>query len=110
MIDINFEEPAIPEEKLLLITTTELDDQYASLSESDQFNLFFVLLTTYDKYEKEKRRDLAAYTAYLISYYLFVSLTPPGSDSLALRYAEIAVNMNPMERYIEWQEFVKRGN
>lgn len=110
MIDINFEIPIIPEKKILHETESEIDDLYSTLSNNDQFNLFFMLLTTMHQYEKEQKKEAAAHAAYLLSYYLFVALTPPGSEQLALQYIEKAIEMNPASLYKNWKKFVMDGN
>lgn len=110
MININFENPVISEENILQITTSEIDNLYSILTETDQFNLFFVLLTTMDEYEKKDKIEAAAHVAYLLSYYLFVALTPPGSEQLALRYAEKAIEMNPVAIHKNWKKIVINGN
>lgn len=45
-----------------------------------------------------------------LSWYLFVPLTPPGSEILALQYANKAYELNPLQKYADHIEFVKSGN
>lgn len=58
----------------------------------------------------EKNNEKLAYLNYLISYYIFVILTPPFSEELALKYAEYALKLHNEDKYIEWVEYVKQGN
>lgn len=51
-----------------------------------------------------------AYVCYLISYYIFVSLTPPHSENIALEFIKEAINLDACEKYIKWLDIVKAGN
>lgn len=110
MINIDFDKPVISEDNILAITPGDIDDQYEVSSESERFNLFFVLLTTFHSCEDSNKTVLAAHMAYLLSYYLFVALTPPGSEELALHYAKQALELNPSSLYTQWYDFVRTGN
>ena len=110
-IDIDFDYPVLPYERLCEIRECDLNQSYSALSEVDQLNLFFMLLTTLCECEKAGRRAESEHLCYLISYYLFVLLTPPGSAEIALYYAEkAAVLSGDEERYKNWIEYVKKGN
>lgn len=110
MISIDFDKPVIPEDHILAITPGDIDDQYVVSSERERFNLFFVLLTTFHACKDGNKMVLAAHMAYLLSYYLFVALTPPGSEELALHYAKQARKLNPSPFYTQWYDFVRTGN
>jgi hypothetical protein len=94
-IKIDFAKPFIPEEDILSITGLELFEQYVYSTDFDKFNIFFILLTTLHMCEDKGKNILAAYTSYLVSYYLFHPLTPPGSMKLALHYAKKAMELDP---------------
>lgn len=111
MIDIDFDKPYIEKEVVLAITTQEITEQYCCLSENEKNNLFFVLLSTFYQYKDEgNSKEVAAYLSYLLSYYLFVVLTPPGSEILARYYAQKAFELNPLFEYSKWYEFICQGN
>lgn len=109
MIRISFENPILSEEELKEITEDDLCD-CGKDKVFEGFNQFFVLLATYTYYEQENNKEAAAYASYLLSWYLFVPLTPPGSEILALQYANKAYELNPMQKYADHIEFVKNGN
>lgn len=109
-LKIDFNNPIIPEEKVLLLTTDDLDTAYSSMSETDKVNLFFVLLATLHDLEKKKEVEKGAYMCYLIAYYLFTPLTPPGSFELAMYYASKAVEYMPIPKYVEWLSYIEHGN
>jgi hypothetical protein len=66
-IKIDFGAPFIPAEDILSVTCTDLSSQYAIATDYDQFNIFFVLLTTLHMCEDKGKNILAAYTSYLVS-------------------------------------------
>lgn len=107
---IDFGEPVIEEGIVLSIRPSDLDDFYASASDSDKGNLFFVMLTSLHHFEGIGDTRRAAHLSFLLAYYLFVALTPPGSLELALRYIEKALSLNPIPEYEEWLGLIKRGN
>lgn len=106
----NYDKPAIPPELVYEITESFLDDFYASSNDSEKFNLFFHLLHEYQFLNSLDLQEETAYLCYLLSYYLFVSLTPPHSMPLALFYAKEAVRLHETEKYKEWLNLVERGN
>ncbi|OYO59730.1 hypothetical protein C8E03_11759 [Lachnotalea glycerini] len=105
-----FESEVIPINLITQLTEKELDDLYSSNDETLQFNVFFILLNEYHYLKKEKAKEELAHVCYLLSYYLFIPLTPPHSEELALAYAEEALNYSENSKYAEWIEEVKRGN
>jgi hypothetical protein len=109
-IKIDFGTPFIPEEDVLSVTVNDICAQYVKSTVYDQFNIFFVLLTTFHMCEDKGERVLAAHVAYLASYYLFLPLTPPGSMELALHYAKKAMELDPSDFYAQWIEAVLEGN
>lgn len=110
MINIDFNQPVISEDNILAMIPRDIDDQYEVSSEIERFNLFFILLATFHSCEDSNKTVLAAHMAYLLSYYLFVALTPPGSEKLALHYAQKALELNPSSLYTQWYDFVLTGN
>ena len=107
---IDFSEPIIKEEEVLGITPTDLNGFYASASDFDRTNLFFILLTSLQHYEGEEESEKAAHLSFLAAYYLFVPLTPPGSCLLALHYIRKAIALSPKEEYREWLALMEKGN
>lgn len=77
------------------------------LNSIEQMNLLFCLEY---KLLIEKDNKKLAYLNYLISYYIFVILTPPFSEEIALKYAKDAINLYNHKKYLEWIEYVKQGN
>ena len=107
---IDFGDPIIPKEDVLKLQPADLNDFYADASDFDKGNLFFVLLTSLHFYEEQGLKLLAAHLNYLAAYYLFVTLTPPGSCHLALYYIKKALELNPLPEYEEWLNLIKKGN
>lgn len=109
-IEINWEEPIIPENDVLQIQPPDLEDFYIAASDFDKSNLFFVLLTSFHHYLNKSEQEKSAHLSFLIAYYLFVTLTPPGSCVLAWYYINQAVSLNPLEIYKEWIPLIEKGN
>lgn len=109
-IKIDFGEPIIAESTVMDIVPTDLDDFYVTASVHDKTNLFFVLLTSAHFYEDKNDREKAAHLYYLMAYYLFLPLTPPGSCLLALHYINKALELNPLQEYQKWLGLIQKGN
>ncbi|MBQ2141313.1 MAG: hypothetical protein II433_09500 [Acidaminococcaceae bacterium] len=93
------------------ITREGMDDLYAMSNDVEKSNIFFNLQFIFISVKASGDRKLAAHIGYIISYYLFVLLTPPHSEEIALYYANEAVELaNKEEKYVEWVDFVKEGN
>ena len=105
-----YDSPTIPTDKVFEITESVLDDLYVSCDDSGKFNVFFHLLNEYHVLSTQGVNEAAAYISYLLSYYLFISLTPPHSMSLALVYATEAVRLHEIDKYKEWVKVIERGN
>lgn len=105
-IKINWNNPILPD--VLSVTTADLDDFYASASEPDRVNLFFLLLTTFHTGSRVPVE--AAHLCFLIAYYLFVPLTPPGAQPLALHYIRRAMELNPGDEYQTWLTLMEKEN
>lgn len=88
-------------------TISENDLSTSDSTFQDEINLLFCLEY---KLSIEKDNKKLAYLNYLISYYIFVILTPPFSQEIALKYSENAIKLDNKEEYIEWIEYVKQGN
>lgn len=100
----------IPVENIFELTESVLDELYVNFNETNQFNIFFHLQNEYFYLKKNKNLKELAYVSYLISYYIFHPLTPPHSESLALEYAKIALELDNNPKYKDWIEEVKAGN
>ena len=109
-ITVDWNQPVFPAEMLLQIQPRDLDSFYFSASDLDKGNLFFMLLTSLHHYENSENSRAAAHLCYLMAYYLFITLTPPGSCSLAIHYIQKAIALNPCEEYAEWFRLIKKGN
>lgn len=109
-LKIDFGNPFIEEEQLAKLTTDDLNDFYASASEVNRLNLFFVLLNSLHQYEERGEMEQTAYLCFLLAYYLFIPLTPPGSSSLARYYIEKAIVLDPKPEYRQWRLLVQKGN
>lgn len=109
-IQIDFGEPIFPAATVQQICPNDLNDFYCTASDFDKSNIFFMLLTSLHHYEDQGQTALAAHLSYLIAYYLFIALTPPGSCHLALHYINKAIALNPCDEYMEWLELINRGN
>lgn len=109
-LSIRFEAPYLSREQLSTLRPTDLNDFYASASEIDRLNLFFVLLNTLHTLEQDGNPVLEAHLCFLLAYYLFVPLTPPGSCSLALHYIQRALELHPLPEYQEWLTLIEKGN
>ncbi len=107
---IDWNEPFIRFENVLKICPADLNDFYADASEVDRLNLFFVLLNTLQRCQSAERIAEAAHVCFLIAYYLFVPLTPPGSWELSMHYIRQAISLNPIEEYREWLGLIEQGN
>ena len=110
VIAIDFEKPIIADNIVLEIAPKDLDDFYKTASDFDKNNLFFILLNSLHFYEGSDDTRKAAHLSFLIAYYLFISLTPPGSCDLALHYINKAILLNPISEYNKWLELIKKGN
>lgn len=109
-LTIDFEQPVFSSEITDRLTTTDLDDFYINSAEIDKLNLYFCLLASAHHYQSEANFPKAAKLYFLIAYYLFVPLTPPGSEELALYYINKAISLNPLPEYKEWLSIIEKGN
>lgn len=105
-----YDSSVIPPEKIFSVTEEFLDDLYVNSSEVERLNIYFHLQREYFYLRNEGKLKEASYVCYLISYYLFVPLTPPHSDILALEFAKKAFSIFPDEKYKLWIERLKEGS
>lgn len=105
-----YESTAIPVDEIFSLTESVLDDLYITSSEAEQFNIYFHLHNEYVHLKNANYVRETAYLCYLISYYLFVSLTPPHSEEIALEFIQEAINLDACEKYTKWLDIVKSGN
>lgn len=108
-LTIDWSHPIIAAEDVLKIQTADCDDFYVSAHEADKTNLFFVLLASLHHYE-HICPEKAAHLSFLLAYYLFVALTPPGSAELASHYLRLALTLNPRPDYAAWLPIIAQGN
>lgn len=109
-IQPNFDQPILDSPDLLHLQPTDLNDFYLSAGDWDKTNLFFVLLASFHHYHDGGQGDVAAHASFLMAYYLFVLLTPPGSAQLALHYINQAIALSPLPLYSEWLALIEKGN
>ena len=83
---VNFDKPIIEKECVLETVTGDLDNFYASASDIERINLFFILLVSLHYYEEKGDAVRTAHLSFRTAYYVFVPLTPPGSEHLALNH------------------------
>ena len=107
---VNFDKPIIEKECVLETVTGDLDNFYAAASDIDRINLFFILLASLHYYEEKGDTVRTAHLSFMTAYYVFVPLTPPGSEYLALYYMNKAVSLNPIPEYKEWLSIMGKGN
>ncbi|EPY2286373.1 hypothetical protein AAGC94_04935 [Clostridium sporogenes] len=103
-----YSEKVKKEIKNINIETVLEDDLSISNSTFQQeVNLLFCL-----EYKLLIEKDVKrlAYLNYLISYYIFVILTPPFSQELAIKYIKDALKLDRKDEYLEWVEYVNEGN
>ncbi len=106
---VKFDEPIIGKDNVLEIGSRDLDDYYASASDIDRSNFFFVLLTSLHHYEENGDTVRAAHLSFLVAYYV-TPLTPLGSYCLALHYMDKAISLYLLPEYKEWLAVMKKGN
>lgn len=110
ILEIDWEELVIRESDVLQIQLQDLDDFYVSAADFDKLNLYFILLTSFHHYIGKAEREKAAHLSFLIAYYLFTALTPPGSCELAMYYIKTAFSLNPLDIYKDWLALIEKGN
>ena len=76
------------------------------LSEIDQIEIYFILEYKLAYLMKNGTKYEIAYLSYLISVFLFMSLTPIFARELAIKYAEDACQFNNKDEYIKWLEYI----
>ena len=109
-LKIDWGEPIIKEDDIMQIQPSDLDDFYVAQNDLDKTNLFFILLTSIHHYLDKEEQEKSAHLCFLTAYYLFITLTPPGSCKLAMHYIKQAVDLNPLEEYKEWVPLIEKGN
>lgn len=100
----------IPVERIFEIDETVIEQLYVKGNETERFNVFFYLQREFFALKNNNHKKELAHISYLISYYLFIALTPPHSCELALEYAKTAFEVDRSVKYRKWIEFVKKGN
>ncbi len=107
-LNIDWSDPLMQHSDPLEIKTMDLEDFYQTQGAYERSNLFFVLEAAFHHYEGEGDKVRAAYLAYLVAYYLFVTLTPPGAAALALYYIKKAMQLDPKPEYAGWLDSIER--
>lgn len=109
-ISINWDDPLIDDCEVQQLQPSDLDDFYVAASDLDKGNLFFVLLASFHDALDRQEPEQAAHLSFLMAYYLFITLTPPGSQALAEHYIRQAIALNPLEEYETWRALIEQGN
>jgi len=107
---IDYGDPVFPAEMVLRLRPEDLDEYYAAAPDCEKANPFFALLASYHRYLEAGDRERAAHLCFLMAYYLFTPLTPPGSWELAMAYIRQAVALNPLKEYQAWAALMEAGN
>lgn len=107
---INYDNYIIPVDKIMQLSITDLEDLYNQEDTFYKYNIFFILLNEYIILKEQKLVDELAHVCYLLSYYLFIPLTPPASEELAEFYAKEAIYYNGIDKYKDWLKYLKEGN
>lgn len=84
---------SIDEEKLIAL---KAEDYYT------QSNLYFYLINKSYELEKEHKTDELAYCHYLISYYVFIILTPLCYEELSFTHSLKSTKLSNDVKYKEW--------
>ena len=101
-LQVNWDEAFVQQQDILRIRTQDLDAFYAASDDVQRTGLFFVLLNSLHMCLAQEQRRQAAHLSFLMAYYVFVPLAPPGADALARHYMEQAMQLYPSEEYAEW--------
>ena len=109
-ININWNKPYIDKEEVFSLTADSINTFYTEANDFDKSNLFFVLLNSFNRMEEEGNNKEAAFLAFNIAYYLFILLTPPASEDLALYYINKAIQLDKEELYFTWKTLIEKGN
>lgn len=109
-ISINWDGPRIDGCEIWQLQPSHLDDFYVTASDLDKGNLFFVLLASFHDALDRQEPEQAAHLSFLMAYYLFNALTPPGSQALAEHYIRQAIALHPLEDYETWRALIEQGN
>ena len=106
---IDTDNPVLSEENILKLSLVDLDDFYVSTQHNyKQYDLFFVLLSSFNRYLDAGKKEIAAHLSFLMAYYLFIPLTPADSLELAYYYIKKAVELNPKDEYIHWRDSIAK--
>lgn len=109
MLNFNWSAPVLGKQDVLAIQPADLDRFYAGAREEDRTNLFFLLLASLHHYLDKWEQEVAAHLSFLLAYYLFTALMPPGFGPLALHYLRQAIYLYPRESYREWLCLMEEG-
>lgn len=109
-LSIDWEKPIFFSDQIEEMNTMDLNDFYFSASDIDRLNLFFILEASFHRSVAEGKDNISAKAAYLMAYYLFVTLTPPASCELAEHYIDEALRLNPLPAYEEMKRNISDGN
>ena len=109
-LSIDWKNPVFDNATVLKIQPRDLDTFYCSATDLDKGNLFFVMLTSMHHYESLADSYRTAHLCYLMAYYLFITITPPGSWELAMHYIQKAISLHPCDEYREWFTLIQKGN
>ena len=92
------------------ITHDKLLDLSLKVDEITSINLYFHMLALLINLEEQGDELKIAYLSNLISFYIFDVITPPYSEEISKFYAKKSLKNNLAPEYIEWFEYINRGN
>lgn len=85
---------------------TEINEEHLISFKSENYHtqvkFYFFLLSFQQKLEDTSNKEDLAYCYYLISYYLFIVLTPINYEEIAFNYAKKSTNLSTSIKYKEW--------
>lgn len=99
-ISLDYKNPILSEEAIRKISEEEINDFYEKTQNSyKQYELFFLLLNSFNAYLDDGKTTVAAKTAFLLSYYLYIALTPIAYLDLALHFIDEAIKLDARTEY-----------
>ena len=109
-ISIDFGHPYFDEKTIFELTPDNLNDFYGDENAINRLNLFFVLEVSLHMLQRENSLKAAARCAFLMAYYLYITLTPPASLELAEYYIDRAVELDKTPEYSQWKKIIDERN
>lgn len=101
-ISLDYKKSILSEEEIINFSEEKVNDFYEKTQNSyKQYELFFLLLNSFNAYLKEGKTAVAAKTAFFLSYYLYIALTPIAYLDLALHFIDKAIELDARTEYAQ---------